>query len=37
LQIAEIDEEAKEWIIAKVKVKAKKALEIIEKMEAEEE
>nr|WP_255430353.1 hypothetical protein [Sulfolobus sp. NOB8H2] len=37
LQIVEIDEEAKEWIIERVKEKASKALEIIQRMEAEEE
>ena len=36
LQIAEMDEEAKEWIIAKVKEKAEKALEIIAALEGEE-
>ncbi|WP_061992182.1 hypothetical protein [Sulfolobus acidocaldarius] len=37
LEIIEVDEEAKEWIIAKVKEKAKRALQVIERMEAEEE
>ncbi|PVU75800.1 hypothetical protein DDW11_01345 [Sulfolobus sp. SCGC AB-777_G06] len=37
LEIVKMDEEAKKWVIQRVKAKAKKALEIIEKMEAEEE
>jgi len=37
LEIIEVDEEAKEWIIERVKEKAKRALQVIERMEAEEE
>ncbi len=37
LQIVEMDEEAKEWIIERVKEKASKALEIIEGMKGAEE
>jgi hypothetical protein len=37
LEIIEVDEEAKEWVIQRIKEKAKKALEIIEKMEEAEE
>jgi len=35
LEIIEVDEEAKEWIIERVREKAKRALQIIERMEAE--
>jgi hypothetical protein len=37
LEIIEVDEEAKEWIIERVREKASKALQIIAAMEAEEE
>jgi len=37
LQIAEMDEEAKKWVIERVREKASKALQIIAAMEAEEE
>jgi hypothetical protein len=37
LEVVEANEEAKKWVIERVEEKAKKALEIIEKMEAEEE
>ena len=37
LEIIEVDEEAKEWIIERIREKAKRALQIIERMEAEEE
>jgi len=37
LEIANMDEKAKEWIIQTVKLKAKKALKIIEKMEEVDE
>jgi len=37
LEIIEVDEEAKEWIIERVREKAKRALQIIAAMEAEEE
>jgi len=37
LEIVKMDEEAKKWVIQRVKAKAKKALEIIEKMEEAEE
>jgi hypothetical protein len=37
LQIVEADEEARRWLIERVKEKAKRALQIIERMEAEEE
>jgi len=37
LEIIEVDEEAKEWIIERIREKAKRALQVIERMEAEEE
>ena len=37
LQVVEADEEAKKWVIERVKEKAKRALQIIAAMEAEEE
>jgi len=37
LEIIEVDEEAKKWVIERVKEKAKRALQVIERMEAEEE
>jgi len=37
LQIVEADEEARRWLIERVREKAKRALQIIERMEAEEE
>ncbi|MEM1646647.1 MAG: hypothetical protein QXL96_12515 [Ignisphaera sp.] len=37
LQVVEIDDRAKEWIIERVKEKAQKALQIISKIEGNEE
>jgi len=37
LEIIEVDEEAKKWVIERVREKASKALQIIAAMEAEEE
>ncbi|MEJ2779364.1 hypothetical protein WIW89_00180 [Stygiolobus sp. CP850M] len=37
LEVAEANKEARRWVIERVKAKAKKALEIIEKMEEAEE
>jgi hypothetical protein len=37
LQIVKADEEARRWLIEKIKEKAKRALQVIERMEVEEE
>ena len=37
LEIVKMDEEAKKWVIEKIREKAKRALQVIERMEAEEE
>jgi hypothetical protein len=37
LEVAEANKEARRWVIERVKAKAKRALQIIERMEAEEE